>query len=87
MIMKWEDLEPGDVIRATGRFKEYFINEVWAKIDLPISSFVVSQKFAHKFYILQCLNNRFYFTLSEDGCHRSWEDLGPAFEIVSLKEE
>lgn len=88
MIMKWEDLEVGDVIRATENVKRMY-SDRWAHKDLTISSICIGSKIYdddNEIIEISC-GNEGYFYLNMDGTHRGFSSYGVFFEVVKLKEE
>ena len=88
MIMKWEDLEPGDIICATQSFGEAFPSQLWTNKNLKINKIHVTNYYTKQCIQIntQCDDEFYYFEINGNGECLYHEYLGQAFDIVELRE-
>lgn len=88
--MKWEDLEPGDVIKVTNkvRTRGNYTKEDWANKDLIVSKIYTKEDDYYPTHVvIWCDNNQYNFHILLNGCHMHCESLGIFFDIIKLREE
>lgn len=83
-MMKWEDLEPGDVVKVTKIFALHFPGATWTNRNLVINKISAYDHFGQNFIDVYCEGGAYHFQINEDGCCRHHEDLGLLFEIIEL---
>lgn len=87
MIIKWTDLEVGDVIRVTDKIKKEYKGSDWTNKDLVVSNISVRDDIygGGQTVCIHCDNHHYYFEInSETGCYKSYEYLGQFFNIINL---
>lgn len=86
MIIKWTDLEVGDIIKVTEKVKDKYRDYEWANKDLVINNIsIIDELGGGQSILIYCNNSAFYFKIdSETGCHLNCDHLGQFFNIISL---
>lgn len=92
MIMKWEDLEPGDIVKVTKNFSKFFPGANWVNRNLVVARAKVWDYNGHNYIDINvyCEDKSFYnfnFQIDENGYCRYYEDCGILFDIIELKKE
>lgn len=89
MLMKWSDLEPGDIIRVTEHFrtKEWNIDKHWANKDLIVSKIDVRDDDLGKYIVIWCDNNKYNFHVLLNGQPMYYEEENEYFNIIKLSGE
>jgi len=83
MLMRWEDLEPGDIIKVTKSVRNRFEYSSWVHKNLTITKIS-----CNIFGIINITcDEDLRFDLKLDGTHFGQQALGQFFEIVFLKED
>ena len=91
MLMKWEDLMPGDVVRIAKEAKEYWKNKsvddniYWVKRYCNKNHIVIDIKKSIGWIEVKTSLGRFYIENNGIELYSSYD--GPLFEIVSLKDD
>lgn len=90
MLMKWSDLEPGDVIRIREEVKEHYKSlvywtQTWCDRDLIIYKVELGRNYIR---IFVGENNRDMFSIHRDG-RSVWDETKDLilFDIIKLRDE
>lgn len=87
MLMKWEDLEPGDIIHVTQNFENAFPGESWTNKNLKIDKVhVFFVGYDIRYICIQC-DGLYDFEIDEEGRYVYYEYLGQLFNIIKLRKE
>lgn len=93
MLMKWFDLEVGDVIKVSKHAQITFGYTMWATNELLITDIIKRQRGNGEEYISIVTSvpatgqYNIPFDINKDGIEINARDCGVFFEIVKLKDE